>query len=82
MYYRVEKNLKDFEFWGGARDRALLFTDEEFEIIEQYLEDVSMDITYTETDINDFVWFEDEFYITELFGYEDVDDFYKERGNR
>ncbi len=54
-----EKNLKDFEFWSGAKDRAQYLTEEEFDTIEQTLEECYPD-GMTETEINDFFWFDFE----------------------
>ena len=54
-----EISLNNFEFWGGAKDRAKYLTPEELDTIEGILEEVypeGMD----ETEINDFFWFEDE----------------------
>lgn len=72
-----EIDLCDFEFWGGAKDVAEYLEDDDFDIIENYLVD-SGDEYITETEINDFVWFEDD-YIAELLGYDDFEDLMEQR---
>ena len=65
----INKNidLKNFEFWAGAKDLADLLTPSELEQIESNLEDIFHDKTPSETDINDLFWFEEDF-ICELIG--------------
>ena len=65
----INKNidLKNFEFWSGAKDLADLLTRDELQQIEFNLEDIFHDKTPSETDINDLFWFEDDF-ICELIG--------------
>lgn len=63
MTYKVEKSLKDFDFWGGAVANVKNLTDEEFDRIEEYLTEAE---PLTETEINDFMWFEMEFWATEI----------------
>lgn len=65
MTYKVEKSLKDFDFWGGAVANVKNLTDEEFDRIEEYLIEAE---PLTETEINDFMWFEMEFWATEILG--------------
>lgn len=65
MTYNVEKSLKDFDFWGGAVANVKNLTDEEFDRIEEYLIEAE---PLTETEINDFMWFEMEFWATEILG--------------
>tara|TARA_R100000951_G_C2562226_1_gene155989 strand:+ start:329 stop:562 length:234 start_codon:yes stop_codon:yes gene_type:complete len=59
----INKNidLKNFEFWQGAKDLADLLTSEELEQIEFCLEDLFHDKTPSETDINDLFWFDEDF---------------------
>ena len=66
MTYTVTKPLHQFEFWSGARDTAKYLTLAEITTIEDILEDAG-DIM-TETDINDFFWFECDT-IAEWLGY-------------
>ena len=62
MYYTVEFSIDSFKFWSGAVDvidsvRELDKLDElESLIIEVFGDSENV----SETDINDFVWFEDE----------------------
>lgn len=55
-----EISLKDFEFWGGARDIAKWFTDEQLEYIESIIEDIFGVDAISETTINDLFWFEED----------------------
>ena len=66
MTYTVEKKLSDFDFWSGAILNAKNLTLEEFDKLEEYLE--SSGELMTETEINDFFWFEMEFWATEILG--------------
>lgn len=72
-----EKNLRDFEFWSGAKDTAEHLTDEDFSTIETILEELypeGMD----ETSINDLFWFEEET-IAEWLGYSSFDELIEDR---
>lgn len=55
----TEKSLKNFEFWSGAVDRAKILDDDDFDVIEQILEELYPD-GCDETFINDFFWFEED----------------------
>ena len=68
--------LKDFDFWCGARAVADLVYEEEFEIIERYMDMIS-DV-WSETEINDFFWFEDDT-IADLLGYDNYDAMWEAR---
>lgn len=63
MKYMVEKPLQDFEFWSGAVDTAKRLTGEQFEAVEQILEEQQEERIangkepMTETEINDLFWF-------------------------
>ena len=52
-----EINLRDFEFWSGAKSNAETLTSEQLDIVESILEDAYPDGT-SETQINDFFWFD------------------------
>ena len=52
-----EINLRDFEFWSGAKSNAETLTSEQLDIVESILEDAYPD-GISETKINDFFWFE------------------------
>ena len=59
MTYTKEFNIYDFEFWSGAKDVVNHYAAKEMlEDLEQLIIDTFDDCTPTETDINDFVWFE------------------------
>lgn len=65
-----EMNLRDFEFWSGAKSNAETLTDEQLDIVESILEDAfpdGMDVTQ----INDIFWFDFDT-IREWLGIEDV----------
>ena len=63
MTYKCEKALRDFDFWGGATYRARNLTPEQLDIIEKNLEEMYGDEIPDETEINDFIWFEEETYL-------------------
>lgn len=67
--YREIDNLYDFNFWSGAEDtiQAVILADKEdefWDFIEVYFDG---DDSISETELNDFVWFESE-YIYEHIG--------------
>lgn len=67
-----EESLKNFEFWSGACDRVKYLTDEELDTIESILEECNPE-GMTETEINDFFWFEEDT-IAEWLGYSSFDE--------
>lgn len=69
--------LRNFEFWSGGADRAQNCTDEDFDSIEGMFEELYPD-GMTDTEINDFFWFEFDA-IAEHLGYEDEEDFDRKR---
>lgn len=71
-------DYKDFEFWGGAKDTIKYLTDTEGQQIFDLLETDYECHPLTETDVNDFFWFEDD-RIAEWLGYEDWDDLLNDR---
>ena len=74
-----ELSLSNFDFWGGAKDRAKMLTIDELNEIEWQLEDEypeGMD----ETQINDIFWFDFD-WVARMLGYEDEEDFYNKRNN-
>ena len=52
-----EMSLTDFEFWGGAKDRAKMLTYEELEEVGNVLEDIYEEEVEDVT-INDLFWFD------------------------
>ena len=65
-----EMNLRDFEFWSGAKSNAETLTDEQLDMVESILEDAFPD-GMDETQINDIFWFDFDT-IHEWLGIEDV----------
>lgn len=57
MKIYAEKALRDFEFWGGAKENASNLTDEQLDAVEFILEDLYPE-GIEETAINDLFWFE------------------------
>ena len=49
--------LSRFEFWSGAKEFAAQLTEEQFDMVDSYLEDNYPD-GISETDINDLFWFD------------------------
>lgn len=72
MIIKTETTLKNFDFWSGAKDTVKYLTESELETIESYLEELYPE-GMTDTEINDFMWFEDDT-IAELLGYNDFDE--------
>lgn len=72
-------SLEDFPFWSGAIDTAKYLAHEDFEVIEQFLEEtVSPNNLLTKTEVNDFFWFEENT-IAELLGYDTFEALIKDR---
>ena len=65
-------NYSDFEFWSGARDTVRDLTADEIEEVLTILEDAYPE-GMTETELNDFFWFERDT-IAEWLGYEDFEE--------
>ena len=72
MKYVCEDSLDNFKFWSGGKDTADDLTCEELETVETLLEDTFCEIP-TDTEINDFFWFERDT-IAEWLRYEDWED--------
>lgn len=60
QYMAAINSLYDFSFWGGARNQFNFIVEEGGIEAVDYLEELLSDFeeTLTETDINDFIWFE------------------------
>ena len=78
MKYLVEESLANFDFWSGAKQTADELTYKDFEEIEGILECSNTGDYMTDTEINDFFWFEDDT-IAEWLGYEDWEDLIESR---
>lgn len=63
-----EKALSEFDFWSGGRSRADKLTEEQFEQVEEILEDLYPD-GIEDTSLNDLFWFEPDT-IAEWLGFE------------
>lgn len=73
MEYRVECELEDFNAWQGARDTLDTLIDRgDCDEIQRLIEDTFPNELPTETEINDFLWFECDF-IAQHLGYDDWD---------
>lgn len=64
MKVSSEINLRNFDFWSGAKNHS--FTYNELEEIQFQLEEIYTE-GMDETQINDLFWFEEEF-LCELIG--------------
>jgi len=71
MTIKKEITLKDFEFWGRARQIVKLFTEDELTAIEYELECIYPE-GIDETILNDFFAYNTEF-ITEMIGMTEED---------
>ena len=58
MIYTIDEPLRDFEFWSGAADRAELLKPSELDTIEELLQDYFGERSPSQTEINDFFWFD------------------------
>lgn len=65
----TEQSLRSFEFWSGAKDNADELTIEQFDELENKLEELYPD-GMTETQLNDLMWFDFDT-ICEWLGYPD-----------
>lgn len=57
MIIKKDINLKDFEFWSGARHNANLLTNEELRKVENIIDDLFSE-GINETQLNDIFWFD------------------------
>jgi hypothetical protein len=73
MRYYCEDSLRNFNFWSGGKDTADALSYEQIDTIESMLEDIYPDGEISDTQINDFFWFERDT-IAEWLGYENWDD--------
>ena len=75
MRYQVEENIYNFPFWSGAKDTIAELTIDEMNSLEQLIEEIfdGRDELPTDTEINDFVWF-DRDTIAQHLGYDDFDE--------
>ena len=57
MKYLVEDSLNNFNAWSGGKDTLDELTSEQVDEVEELINEVFPD-TPTDTEINDFLWFE------------------------
>ena len=72
MIIKTETTLKNFDFWSGAKDTVKYLTESELDTIESTLDELYPE-GMTDTELNDFMWFEDDT-IAEWLGYNDFDE--------
>lgn len=68
MFYKVEFSIEDFPAWSGGNNtkQDILNTNKEDEF-NSFIKEVFFDQIPTDTEINDFLWFERD-YIYEQLG--------------
>lgn len=71
-----DMTLWDFKPWGGAVDLYERLTYTETAILDDYFDRMSHCRSLTEVDINEMLWFEDDYIITYILQ-EDYEKFYK-----
>lgn len=73
MTYTIDQSLADFNAWSGGKDTlAVLIEKDKCDEVEEFIEQCFSNPT--DTDINDFLWFERD-QIAEYLGYEDWEAF-------
>lgn len=70
MKYIVEESLSNFDAWSGGKDTKDDLTEEQLDQIEELIEELYPDEPPTDTDINDFLWFERDA-IAQYLGFSD-----------
>ena len=78
---KVYKEIKitEFNFWCGAKSTVELLTHEELDWLQEYIEELETEgHIWSETDLNDFFWFDTD-WIAKFLGYKDFETLYKER---
>ena len=75
MRYYVETSLESFEAWSGGKDTLdVLIEKGDCDSVEDLIEEQSYDNGWTETEINDFLWFERDM-IAEHLGYDSWEEY-------
>lgn len=75
MYYKVETSLERFPAWSGGRDTLeTIIEKDDCDDVECLIEDVFFDDVPTDTQVNDFLWFERDM-IAEHLGYKDWEEY-------
>lgn len=78
MKYIAECELLMFPAWSGGKETLSDLTYSEIETVESMLEDLFCIEIPTDTDINDFLWFERDT-IAVWLGFEDYEDLLNHR---
>lgn len=81
MKYIVENSLRNFKAWSGGADTLKELTLEEIEIVEEGITEVYEGCELTETNINDFLWFERNV-IAEWLGYNNWESYLNSKKGR
>lgn len=67
MVYQVEFSVDSFQFWSGAKDTVKDVREaKKMDDLQELIEMTFCDRVPTETEINDFVWFERGYIYTQL----------------
>ena len=73
MYYKTEFNLYDFPAWSGGRDTLETLKEKNLvDEVQAAIEEIYCEESPTDTEINDFLWFERDT-IAEWLGFSDWD---------
>lgn len=67
-----EMSLADFKAWSGGKDTMDDLSYQDLKNLEQHLESLFPDGVITDTELNDFLWFERDM-IADLLGYRDYE---------
>lgn len=73
--YVIEESLENFHFWSGAKSNAELLTSDEFETVEDYINDGFCEDP-SDTAINDLFWFDFDFLWESVLGHSIIDENY------
>lgn len=59
MKYYIETSLDKFPWWGGATDNFNELAEHQaaYKYVEDLLDDATEDGAWSETEVNDFMWF-------------------------
>lgn len=68
MKYTCESKLRDFDAWVGGKDVLKALCGDAYLCASDYLESWSEQDNITETDINDWLWFECEDWLRDECG--------------
>lgn len=61
MQYTVDFDVNQFGFWAGAKDvYSRILEDDRADELQELITEVFYDHTPSDTEINDFVWFDVE----------------------